>query len=443
MIEKYYPECVPMMAPVVSPMIAHGRLIKQLYGPDTKVVFLGPCISKKQEAVGDARVQGAIDAILTFEEMMQWWQMEGIKLDECESQPMSNPSPHINRLYPIRGGVIQSVLEQRNQERVGAGKETLASTDKITYHKICVEGFSNCMKVLGAIRDGKISGCFIEANVCEGGCLKGPGSGAYQAIPIIGDLKVKEQATHQEQDFLATLKSEQLSKQFEDRRRYPQRYSDTQIREVLKSTGKYSDEDELNCGACGYSTCKEKAIAVLQGKAEVVMCMPYMLTKAESMSNVVMDVIPYMIFVIDGELRIRECNKQAQEFLKIGREEALRSYIFEFIEVEDIEETFRSRKSLLHKKVVLNQGKMIAEEKVVYIEETDSVLLILQDITKEEERKEQRFQLKMETVEMAHKVIEKQMLVSQEIAGLLGETTAQTKVILTKLADAVLREEEG
>ena len=214
------------------------------------------------------------------------------------------------------------------------------------------------------------------------------------------------------------------------------------IREILKSTGKYTPEDELNCGACGYPTCRDKATAVFQGKAELSMCMPYALNQAESMSNVVMDVTPNMIFVIGSDLKILDCNKKAQELLGVGREEAVQRYIFEFIETQDIEETLRTKEPVIHKKIRLEHGKMTAEETIVYIENLDSVLVTFQDVTREEKMKEQHYNLKVETVEMAQKVIEKQMMVAQEIAGLLGETTAETKVTLTKLRDSILEEED-
>lgn len=172
------------------------------------------------------------------------------------------------------------------------------------------------------------------------------------------------------------------------------------------------------------------------------MCMPHALTQAESMSNVVMDVTPSIIFIIDSEMRIRECNKKGEEFLGVGKEEALQRYIFEFIEVGDIEETLRTRQPVLHKKCQADHGKMTLEETIVYIKNLDSVLVIYQDITKEEKMKEQHLKLRIETLEMAQKVIDKQMMVAQEIAGLLGETTAETKVTLTKLRDSVLDEEE-
>ena len=104
LVEKYYPDCVDLLAPVVSPMVAHGRYIKKLYGDDVKVVFLGPCIAKKQEAIGDERVFGAIDAILTFEELAIWLDEAGIDIYACEDKPMGNPDPKVNRMYPISGG---------------------------------------------------------------------------------------------------------------------------------------------------------------------------------------------------------------------------------------------------------------------------------------------------------------------------------------------------
>ena len=156
----------------------------------------------------------------------------------------------------------------------------------------------------------------------------------------------------------------------------------------------------------------------------------------------VLDVTPNLIFIIDDEMRIRECNRMAQQYLGVSREEALERYIFEFIETEDIEMVLETKQSIMSKKVDLPQIHLKAEEKIVYIPNLTSVLVIYQDITKEEKAKEKRYRLKMETIDAAQKVIDKQMMVAQEIAGLLGETTAETKVTLTKLRDSILMDEE-
>ena len=427
LIEKYYPECVSLMAPVVSPMVAHGRYIKKLYGDDVKVVFLGPCIAKKQEAIGDERVQGAIDAILTFEELAIWLEEEGIDIHQCEEKPMGNPNPNINRMYPISGGIVQSVVTEEDADE---------------YHKVYVDGLENCMEMLECLKKGELDHCFIEANVCEGGCAKGPASARWNSSYVKAKVKIENVVSHKAARDLPDMTTQELAKQFVNNRLVDRLPTENEIREILKSTGKYGPEDELNCGACGYPTCRDKAIAVFQGKAELSMCMPYALTQAESMSNVVMDVTPNMIFVIGSDMKILDCNKKAQDLLGVGREEAVQRYIFEFIEADDIEETLRTKEPVMHKKIQLEHGRMTAEETIVYIETLDSVLVTFQDVTREEKIKEQHYNLKVETVEMAQKVIEKQMMVAQEIAGLLGETTAETKVTLTKLRDSILQEEE-
>ena len=427
LIEKYYPDCAEMMAPVVSPMVAHGRYIKKMYGPDVKVVFLGPCIAKKQEAAGDERVAGAIDGILTFEELAVWLKEAGIDIRTCTDKPMGNPDPKINRLYPVSGGVIQSVITEEEADE---------------YHKVFVDGLENCMEMLECLRKGELDHCFIEANVCEGGCAKGPASAHWNTSYVKTKVKIENAVSYKAARDLPDMSPEEMTKKFGSRRLSDPVPSEEQITRILRSTGKYSPADELNCGACGYSTCREKAVAVFQGKAELSMCMPYALTKAESMSNVVLDATPNMIFVVGNDLKILDCNRKGQELLGAGHDEAVQRYIFEFIETGDIEEALLNRKSVLNKKVKLEKGRITAEESIVYIENLDAVLVMFRDVTREEKIREQHYNLKVETVEMARKVIEKQMMVAQEIAGLLGETTAETKVTLTKLRDSILNEED-
>ncbi len=427
LIEKYYPSLTSQMAPVVSPMIAHGRLIKSIYGPDVKVVFLGPCIAKKEEAVGDARVMGAINAILTFEEIIKWWKSTGIDVRKCEEKPMGNPDPGVNQLYPSSGGVITSVLAD-------AGKDT--------YHKIHADGIKTCMELLEELARGEIEGCFFELNICESGCIKGPASNRWQRSMLKAKMDLEGRIRHREDAREIDGSAVSMEKIFTDRSVHDQIPTDEQLTEILHVMGKYTRADELNCGACGYSTCRNKAVAVFQGKAEISMCLPHAVAQAESMSNVVMDVTPNMIIVVDRDLRIRECNKRALDKLGVSREEALERYIFEFIEVEDIENVLATKEPIMRKKMNLETLDMVVKETIIYIESKESVLVLYWDISKEEKAKEQHMNLKMETVEIAQKVIDKQMMVAQEIAGLLGETTAETKVTLTKLRDSILDDGE-
>ena len=280
-------------------------------------------------------------------------------------------------------------------------------------------------------------------NVCEGGCIKGPASDKWQQTVIKAKMNVEDQVGHREPAEGIACGNISMEKEFHDRHVADKMPDGNEMREVLKAMGKYTAEDELNCGACGYPTCRAKAVAVYQRKAEIGMCLPHALEQAESMSNVVMDVTPSMILIVDKDMRIRECNKKTQEMLDVSREEALERYIFEFLDDRDISEVLRTKQQVIHKKVGLESIGMTVVESIIYIESLESVLVTYQDITKEEKAKEQHYNLKIETVEMAQRVIDKQMMVAQEIAGLLGETTAETKVTLSKLRDSILFEEEG
>lgn len=428
LVEKYYPSLTPYMAPVVSPMIAHGMLIKELLGDQVKVVFLGPCIAKKEEAEGDDRTKGYVDAVINFFEVEQWMKEEGIEVCSCEDKPMFNPDPEVNRLYPVSGGVITSVL---------------AKEGKDSYQKLFVDGMKNCQELFSCMERGEIDHCFLEVNMCEGGCVKGTAiDKMVEPSKFQAALTIRQQVGHMAPDYPDYIEGVDIAKQFYPRVNVDKMPTEAQIREILHSTGKYTKEQELNCGACGYLSCREKAIAVFQKKAEIGMCLPYAFEKAQSMANVVMEATPNMIFIVDNQLKIREFNKKAESVFGIGREDALEKYIFELMDDSDFVQILNDHRPITGKKVVFEDAGMTTLAIMVYIPDQDSVLSIYQDVTAAEERKLKHYNLKMETVEMAQNVIDKQMMVAQEIAGLLGETTAETKVILSKLRDSILFEEE-
>ena len=167
-----------------------------------------------------------------------------------------------------------------------------------------------------------------------------------------------------------------------DRRVTDMEPTEEQMEEVLHAMGKYTKEDELNCGACGYPSCRAKAKAVFQKKAEIGMCLPHAVAQAESMSNIVMDVTPSMILIIDKELRIRECNKKPED-AGVSREEALERYIFEFIEPEDIVQVLDTKEQIIRRSQ-LDASEMMVVESIIYIDHLESVLVTYQDVTKEE-----------------------------------------------------------
>lgn len=432
LIEIYYPGLVDEMAPVVSPMIAHGKMIREVLGEDVKVVFLGPCIAKKREAEGDIRTRGYIDAVINFEEIEKWLANEEIHIMDLESREFDNSNPSVNRLYPISSGVISSVIAMEE------------GADVKKYRKFYVHGIKNCIELFASMESGEVEGCFIEANVCNGGCIKGPAVSRKEIsrfkVKLDMEESIRKEAPKQEE--FHSISKESLAKTFKNRAPEELMPSEDELRKILKKIGKVKKDQELNCGACGYPTCRDKAIAVYQGKAELTMCIPYMHEKAQSMANIVLDTTPNIIIVVDADMKIVEFSGAARNYFHITRAEALNRYLYEFIDHTDFEEVMSTHNNIYGKKVDYPDRKLATLQNIVYIEELNNVLGIFQDVTSVEEKKQQAYKMKVETIEMAQRVIDKQMLVAQQIAGLLGETTAETKVTLTKLRDTILNDGE-
>ncbi|RHP47989.1 [Fe-Fe] hydrogenase large subunit C-terminal domain-containing protein [Clostridium sp. AF32-12BH] len=428
LIEKYYPQLIPYLAPVVSPMIAHGRMIKQEMGADTKVVFLGPCIAKKQEAL-DPRHADCIDAVLNFNDINRWLNEEDIVIEDCEDMPFEQLDPRVNRLYPVTNGVISSVMV------------TEAKQDR--YRKFYVHGESNCIDLCQSMMRGEITGCFIEMNMCSGGCIKGPTVNDKSISRFKVKLDMEERISRDpvpEEETKPLLKEAALHKVFLDRTPKDPVPSEEEIRKILAKTGKIRPDDELNCGACGYPTCREKAIAVYQKKAELDMCIPFMYEKSKSFANLVMETSPNVVIIVDADMKIMEYSAVGEKYFGKTRAEALQMYLYEFIDPSDFQWVFDTHQNIHGKKVHYPEFKLDTLQNIVYIPEQNVVLATFIDITKEEEQARLEYERKLDTIDLAQKVIHKQMMVAQEIAGLLGETTAETKTTLTKLCKSLLED---
>lgn len=428
LIEIYYPQLVPYMAPVVSPMIAHGKMLKEELGSNVKVVFLGPCIAKKKEA-GDVRHDSCIDAVLNFNDINRWLNEEEITIEDCEDIPFGHLDPKVNRLYPVTNGVVNSVLATEEK--------------KDGYRKFYVHGARNCIDLCESMVRGEIKGCFIEMNMCSGGCIKGPtvedeSISRFKVKLDMEETIEKDPAKKSEVEEIVNKIS--FQKIFMDRSPRDPMPTEAQIQDILKKTGKTKPEDELNCGACGYSTCREKAIAVFQKKAELGMCIPFMHEKAESLSNLVMETSPNIVLIVDKDMKVLEYSAVGEKYFGKTRQEALNMYLYEFIDPSDFQWVYDSHQNIHGKKVTYSEYNFSMLQNIVYIEKEDVVLATFIDITKEEELAKQEYEKKLETIDLAQRVIHKQMMVAQEIAGLLGETTAETKTTLTKLCRSLLDE---
>lgn len=426
LVEKHYPMLIPYLAPVVSPMVAHGRLIKEMVGNDTKVVFVGPCVAKKMEAEADAKTRGCVDAVIEFNELEKWFAEEGIDLKKCESKPFANQDPMVNQLYPVTNGILRAV------EAAGAPG---------TYKKLTVSGVKSCREFLHSMKRGYIDGCFVELNLCAGGCVNGPGVNKRRGFRFKATMNIENNALMAAPQEYAAVPEELLKRSYSPKQIVEKMPSEAEIRAILKTIGKSNSDTEFNCGACGYMSCREKAIAIYQGKAEAAMCLIRSYENTRSQANVVLEMIPNIILIFDKELRIREFNRKAEEVFRTSRREALQRYLFEFVETEDFEEVYNTHVNKLRVKRKWEQYNMTVLETIVYIENSDQVLAIIEDVTGDEKRSENLLDQKLSTVKLAQSVIDKQMTTAQQIAGLLGETTAETKAILTKLRNSLLEDE--
>lgn len=424
LIQKYYPEVIPNLIPVIPPMICHGKMIKQKYGEDTKVVFMGPCVAKKSEAKGEDDV----DAIVTFDELAVWLKEEGIEFPDLEEVHFDDKSIYGKR-FPVFG-------ETAYQMNV---RDTKAEV-------IYVDGINECKEVLQKVREGRFKDVLIEMNLCRHGCLNGPAM--PQNVATIyekqQDMKKyissceKTNKQYVENDFEDDI---DLEKIFEPRVQTLKRPSMDEIKTILASIGKYKREDELNCGACGYSTCRQKAIAVYNGLAEPTMCLPFMKQKAENFSNIIFDMTPTVILVIDDKLNVLDCNSAAEKFFSTTKGDAIDSNIEDFMPIGIIEESISSDKDIINKRQYLEENDTDVLTSIIKVENSNIILVIINDFTKALRQEEELHKMRINAIDMAQHVIDKQMTVAQEIASLLGETTAETKVSLTKLKRLVQGEE--
>lgn len=426
LLEKHYPELIPQMAPVVSPMIAHAKMLRETYGQKIRVVFIGPCISKIEENK-ELDDDNAVDAVITFEELHEWIKSEGIDESTDLTEELKGIHDGVARIYPMPGGILA----------------TMDKKSKKNYHCISVDGIDRCREVFDSIINDGLSNYFIEANSCAGGCIGGPHilsmSGGYpEARKNLMDYVRKEM--QEEHEFLHADMKINLSRTFSDCSKKAEVPSDAVIEGILNSIGKFSKEDELNCGACGYGSCREKAIAVYQEKAQLYMCLPYMRERAESMSDLILNTTPNAIIAFDRTLLVQEINESAALLFKLDKKCAQSMKISEILECEDIDKVLKKKKNIYNKKYYYKKYDITVEQSIIYVEKQNIAVIVLKDITEEEKKRHELYALRSETVDIAQKVIEKQMRVAQEIASLLGETTAETKITLTKLKNIMMAE---
>jgi PAS domain-containing protein len=413
LVEQYHPSLVPFISKVLSPLQAHSKQLKELYGAEIGVVFIGPCIAKKNEALD------SFDLALTFADLRRWFISESIDWVELSSEAAFVPiSAEEGGLYPIDGGMVEGV------QTCGAPENTLYMS------------FSGVPEIMEALTDLEVNSfsqpVFIEALACIGGCVNGP------VVSSKGSIAKKRYKVQTEVKFgTAERMAAELdsSKHFSSREIAKTAHSKLEIASALLRIGKKSKEEELNCGGCGYNTCKEFAVALLEAKAEPAMCVSYLRKLAQNKASALIKAMPSGVVIVDENLKIIESNLP---FVKlIGGDASLVSeadpdlegaYLERLIPFSDL--FLAALKNGTEAKVtdIRHRGKIIRLT-LFSIQPYHVLGGILQDITEPEIQREQ-------IIAKAGEVMKKNLTTVQQIAFLLGENAADSEVLLSSIIES-------
>ncbi|MDY4145300.1 MAG: [Fe-Fe] hydrogenase large subunit C-terminal domain-containing protein [Bacilli bacterium] len=416
LIQKYFPRALKYLANVLSPMQAHCSDIKKR-NPKAKTIFIGPCLSKKEEA---DRYKGIVDCVLTFEELTNWLNDEGIELEKVEEKVIDHSK---TRLFPTTGGILKTM-----------------NCSESEYNYLAIDGVENCINTLKDIEYGSVSKCFIEMSACAGGCIAGPIIEKKHCSHLKDYVLVNNYAGNK--DFEVTqLDSKYYIKNFAPIDLHKDMPSEYDIAQILKQMGKTKKSDELNCGSCGYNTCREKAIAIYQGKAQISMCLPYLKEKAESFSDSIVSNTPNALIVLNDKFEVQQINAAAKKLLHIKSDsDVLGDQVVRILDPVPFIKVLDTKVNLRNKKVYLAEYEKYVEQTIIYDANCHLLICIMRDVTEITKEKSKKEEISKQTIEIADKVVDKQMRIVQEIASLLGETAAETKIALTKLKESITDE---
>ena len=415
LIQKYFPSCLPYLADVLSPMQAHCKDIKTRV-PDAKTVFIGPCVAKKDEA---EYYEGIVDATLTFEELSAWLKEENIALEK----KTDHTEKSLARFFPTTGGILKTMTQEAQD-----------------YTYFAIDGIENCIAALKDIEDGNVHKSFIEMSACAGSCIGGPVMEKHRLNPVSDYTAVAKYAG--KHDFeVEQPEAVETKKIFEFIAQRSTKPSDYEINQILRQMGKFKPSQELNCGSCGYDTCREKAVAIYQGKAEISMCLPFLKDKAESFSDTIVKNTPNGLIVVNDLLEVQQINSAALKILNLrAASDVMGSQVVRILDPLPFLNVQTTHRGIYNERTFLAEYDRYVEMTVVPDKESNMLICIMTDVTEEETARRRKEDISRQTVEVADKVVDKQMRIVQEIASLLGETAAETKIALSKLKESITDE---
>lgn len=417
-INKYIPERSANLTKLSSPLLAHCRLLKTALGEDIDVIFIGPCIAKKLEA---DRHPDLLSLSLSFTDLRQWLKEANIDLKEINTSVFDKfvlAKAEEGTAYPLEGGMIETLkpYEQSKQS-----------------YLMQITGVENIKRELKSIKEDELDRpIFIECLACEGGCVSGPctsskKSGLEKRLNILKETDFSKEAGKRAPsvDISLDYAADEIEKDFHD---------EAEIKRVLAFIGKYTLEDEINCGGCGYDTCRNFAKALLSGKAEPEMCVSHMKQQAQRKANALLRCIPSPIVLANSKLNIMEYNDKFVETFWNEEEHAdiydnnnLRGAdLRDFINFTNLFSASLDLEQDIHREHVRFNDKLF-DVVVFNIDKKQIVGGIIEDVTNMEMKKEL-------IAEKAKEVIHKNLATVQQIACTLGEHMAETEVLLRAIA---------
>ena len=417
-VRLYKPEYAKYITPIGSPAKTHARMLKNLYGDNIAVVFIGPCIGKKNEADEE---DGLIDVSLTFEELKMWIAEDIGDISEIKKESHFEFVPysaHEGTLYPINGGMNETI------KKIGVKPQ-------VQLMEICtIPAFERALENLDP--EKLMVPVFVEALACESGCITGPCIASNNAsissiLDVMYKVKVRDEIPKEPQ---TVVKCDYSPKGVVE-----SKYTLEEIQKTLKKIGKHTTEDELNCGGCGYSSCRELAVALLDGVAEPSMCISYMRKIAMRKAAAMLRCMPSAIVMVDNNMNIIEANDsfmkmftgEMYEIFKARPDGMAGAAIDRIVEFSDLFRTILKTGKELHKEHY-NVNDRLYDINVFTIEPNEIVGAIITDVTQIETNREK-------ISEKAKEVISKNISIVQEIACLLGEHMVETETLLNSIAN--------
>lgn len=422
LIEKKYPDLIPNLAPVLSMMQSHAKYLKQKY-PNAEIVSFAPCISGLAEM---RETENYIDYVITFNELRDWLKTENITVAGADTPD----DIYLSRITAISGGLACAIRPLEGQRFLPA------------------YGLENCKRILTELQAGEYKDYFLDLSACSNGCIGGPSfqrerKGLLYSMAAVQNASLDKGVPNYGMDHTIpdppglhrTFGSFIL--------RQETAVPEEEIQKILARMGKNVPSDELNCGACGYNTCREKAAAVIQGKAEISMCVPFMRERQESYSNKIINAMPGLLVTVDYRLDVVHINRAAKDlFDPLHNKKIIGEPVLEIMDDYALVSMISFDKNMSHDQIFLKESQKYLDRVMTNDRKNQLILCVMKDITKEIQEKRQIQKAQADAAAMADKLVAEQLKIVHQIASLLGETAADTKVAVEELKRTILQENE-